>query len=67
MYLELSRRAYAMLCSAPDTLTIRYTSGLIAELPPEDRELIRGKLETALNADWPKHVTKALANVQPAA
>ena len=67
MYLELSRRAYAMLCSAPDTLTIRYTSGLIAELPPEDRELIRGQLETALDADWPKHVTKALANVQPAA
>jgi hypothetical protein len=67
MYLALSRRAYAILCSPADTLTIRYTSGFTAELPPEDRELIRGKLETALDIDWPKQVTKALVNVQPAA
>jgi hypothetical protein len=67
MYLALSRRAYAILCSTSDTLTIRYTSGLTAELPPEDRELIRAKLEEALDAGWPGYVTKALVNAQPAA
>jgi hypothetical protein len=40
-YLALSQRAYAILCSASHTLTIHYTSGLIAEVPPEDRELVR--------------------------
>jgi hypothetical protein len=67
MYLALSRQAYAILCSTSRTQTIRYTSDLAAELPPEDRELVRAKLETALDADWPRYVTKALANVQPAA
>jgi hypothetical protein len=67
MYLALSQRAYTILCSASDTLTIHYASGFTAELPPEDREPIRAKLEELLDARWPGYVTKALANTRPAA
>jgi hypothetical protein len=67
MYLALSQRAYAILCSASQTLTIHDTSGRAAEIPPEDRELVRAKLEEALDARWPGYVTQALANAQPAA
>ena len=67
LYLALSQRAYTIVCSAVRTLTIHYTSGLTAEIPPEDRELVRAKLEAALDASWPGYVTKALANAQPAA
>jgi hypothetical protein len=35
-------------------------------VPPEERELLRAKLETALNAGWPGYVTQALAKA-PAA
>jgi hypothetical protein len=61
MYLELSERAYAILCSTRDTVTIRYTSGRTAEIPSEDRELVRAKLEEALDVRWPGYVTRALA------
>lgn len=47
-------------------LTIHYTSGLTAEVPSEDRELVRAKLDEVLDARWPGYVTKALANAQPA-
>jgi hypothetical protein len=67
MYLTLSQRAYTILCSASHTLTIHDTSGRTAEISPEDRELVRAKLEEALDARWPGYVTKALANAQPAA
>jgi hypothetical protein len=67
MYLALSMRAYTIMCSASHTLTIHDTSGRVAEIPPEDRELVRGKLEEALDARWPRYVTEALANAQPAA
>jgi hypothetical protein len=67
MYLAMSQRAYSIVCSASRTLTIHYTSGLIAEVLPEERELVRAKLEEALDARWPGYVTKALANAQPAA
>jgi len=66
LYLELSQRAYTTLCSAAHTLTMHYTSGDIAEVPPEERELLRAKLETALNAGWPGYLTQALAKA-PAA
>jgi hypothetical protein len=66
MYLALSQRAYTILCSASRTLTIHDTSGRAAEIPAEDRELVRAKLEQALDARWPRYVTKALANAQPA-
>jgi len=67
IYLTLSQRAYTILCSASHTLTIHDTSGRTAEIPPEDRELVRAKLEEALDARWPTYVTKALTNAQPAA
>ena len=67
MYLALSQRAYTILCSASRTLAIHDTSGRTAEIPPEDRELVRAKLEEALDARWPEYVTKALADAQPAA
>jgi hypothetical protein len=66
LYLELSERTYTILCSTAHTLTIHYTSGDIAEVPPEERELLRAKLETALNAGWPGYVTQALAKAPPA-
>jgi len=66
LYLELSQRAHTILCSTAHTLTIHYTSGDIAEVPPEERELLRAKLETALNAGWSCYVTQALAKA-PAA
>src|SRR5205814_8951627 len=52
MYLTVSRRAYSVLCSASDTLTIHCTSGLTSEVRPEDRELVRAKLEEALDTGW---------------
>jgi hypothetical protein len=69
MYLALSQRAwaYTILCSASHTLTIHHSSGLTAEVPPEDRELVRAKLEEALDARWPRYLAKALANAQPTA
>jgi hypothetical protein len=67
MYLAVSRRAYSILSSASGTLTIHYTSGLTAEVRPEDRELVRAKLEEALDTGWPGYVTTALADAQPAA
>ena len=67
MYLALSQRAYTILCSASRTLAIHDTSGRTAEIPPEDRELVRAMLEEALDARWPEYVTKALADAQPAA
>jgi hypothetical protein len=67
MYLALSQRAYTTLCSASRMLTIHDTSGRIAEIRPEDRELVRARLEEALDARWPGYVTKALADAQPAA
>ena len=67
VYLALSQRAYTIVCSAAHALTIHYTWGLIAEVPPGDRELIRAKLEEVLDARWSGYVTKALANAQPAA
>jgi hypothetical protein len=67
MYLALSQRAYTILCSASRTLTIHDTSGRSAELPPEDRELVRANLEEVLDARWSRYVTKALVNGQPPA
>ena len=67
MYLSVSQRAYAILCSTAPHLTIDYTSGDMAEVTPEDRELVRANCEAALDADWPGYVTTALASGQPAA
>jgi len=67
MYLSVSQRAYTILCSTARTLTIYHTSGGRAEVPPEDRELVRANFEVALDTDWPGYVTQALAGVQPAA
>ena len=67
IYLSVSQRAYAILCSAAHTLTIQYTSRSAAEVLPEDRELVRANFEAALDADWPGYVAQAIANAQPAA
>jgi hypothetical protein len=67
LYLELSQRAYTILCSTAHTLTLHYTSGDISEVPPEERELLRAKFQTALDAGWPGYVTQALAKAPPAA
>lgn len=67
MYLSLSQRAHSILCSTARTLMIYYASGGRAEVPPEDRELVRANFEAALNADWAGYVTQALAGIQSAA
>jgi hypothetical protein len=67
LYLELSQRAYTILCSTARTLTMHYTSGDRSEMPPEERELLRAKFETALDAGWPGYITQALAKAPPAA
>jgi hypothetical protein len=67
MYLALSQWAYAILCAASQTVTVHCTSGLTADVPLHDRELVRAKLEAALDARWPGYVTRALANAQSAA
>jgi hypothetical protein len=67
LFVMVSRRAYTILCSAAHNLTIHYTSGSKAEVPPEERELVRANFEATLNADWPGYISQALANAQPAA
>jgi hypothetical protein len=67
LFIMVSSRAYTILCSTARNLTIHYTSGGIAEVPPEERELVRASFESRLHADWPGYITKALANAQPAA
>jgi len=54
------------LCSVTRNLTIHDTSGRNAEIPPEDRERVRAKLEEALDARWAGYMTKALTNARPA-
>jgi hypothetical protein len=39
--LTVSSRAYTILCSTARNLTLSYTSGCTAEVPPEERELVR--------------------------
>lgn len=58
MYLSLSQRAHAILCPTARTLTIYYASGGRAEVPPEDRELVRASFEVALDPDWPGCVSR---------
>lgn len=67
LFVAVSRRAYAILCSTTGNLTIHYTSGSTVEIPAEERELVRASFEAALHADWPGHITEALASAQPAA
>ena len=63
----VSRKAYTILCSTAPHVTIYYTSGRRAEIPPEERELLRASFEARLHADWPGYITQALASAQPAA
>ena len=63
----VSSHAYSILCSTVRNLTIRYTSGSAAELPIEERELVRSSFEARLDADWPDYVTRRLTGAQPAA
>jgi hypothetical protein len=67
LFLTISHKAYMILCSASYELAIHYTSGQKAEVPPEERELVRASLESALDADWPGYVAEALASAQSAA
>ena len=67
LFVMVSRRAYSILCSTAHNLTINYTSGSAAEIPPEERELLRASFDATLDADWPAYVAKALASAQPAA
>src|SRR5258708_17851098 len=67
LFVMVSRRAYSILCSAAHNLTINYTSGSAAEIPPEERELLRASFDATLDADWPAYAAKALASAQPAA
>jgi len=66
LIVTVSSRAYTILCSTARTLTIHYTSGA-ADIPPEERELIRASFEARLDTDWPGYITHALARAQPAA
>jgi hypothetical protein len=67
LFITVSRRAHVILCSAARTLTIYCTDGNVAEVAPEERELVRASFEARLNADWPSYITQALAGVKPAA
>ena len=67
LFVRVSSRAYTILCSTARNLTIHYTDGSKAEVPPEERELVRTSFEARLDADWPKYLARTLANVQPAA
>jgi hypothetical protein len=67
IYLSLSQHAYTILCSTARNLTIYDTSSGKVEVPAEDRELVRAKFESALDADWPRYMTTALASAEPAA
>jgi len=67
LFIMVSSRAYTILCSTARDLTVHYTDGSKAEIPPGERELLRAGFEARLDADWPGFVTKALANAQPAA
>jgi hypothetical protein len=64
LYITVSQRAYTIVCSPARTLTIHYTSGGEVEVPPEERELVRARLEAALDADWPSYIVEALAGAQ---
>jgi hypothetical protein len=67
LFVMVSSRAYTILCSTARNLTIHYTDGTTAEIPPEERELVRASFEARLDADWPGYVTKALENARSAA
>jgi hypothetical protein len=67
LIVTVSSKAYTILCSTARTLTIHYTSGGAADIPPEERELVRASFEARLDADWPGYITRALASAQPAA
>jgi hypothetical protein len=67
LFITVSRRAHMILCSAAHSLTIYCTDGSVAEVTPEERELVRASFEARLNADWPSYITQALAGAQPAA
>jgi hypothetical protein len=67
LFVPVSRRAHMILCSAAHSLTIYCTDGNVADVAPEERELVRASFEARLNADWPSYLTRVLANVQPAA
>jgi hypothetical protein len=67
LFIMVSSRAYTILCSTARNLTVHYTDGSKAEVPPGERELLRAGFEARLDADWPGFITKALANAQPAA
>jgi hypothetical protein len=63
LFVMVSRMAYTILCSAARNLTIHYTSGYTAGVPPEERELVRASFEATLDTDWPGFITQALAGV----
>ena len=67
LFVMVSRRAYTILCSTTADLTIYSTTGSTAEIPPEERELVRIGFEAALDANWPPYIAQALVNAQPAA
>jgi hypothetical protein len=67
LFVTVSRRAHMILCSAARSLTVYCTDGNVAEVAPEERELVRASFEARLNADWPSYITRALASAQPAA
>jgi hypothetical protein len=67
LFVTVSRRAHMILCSAVHSLTIYCTDGNMAEVEPEERELVRASFEARLNTDWPSYIAQALAGAQPAA
>ena len=65
LIVKVSPRAYAILCSPARNLSVRNTSGSVAEPAVGEREMVRAALKTRLDADWPTYITKALANTVP--
>jgi hypothetical protein len=67
LFVTVSRKAHMIVCSAAHSLTIHCTDGIVAEVAPEERELVRASFEARLSADWPGYIAQTLASAQPAA
>ena len=67
LFVMVSPRAHTILCSTVHNLTIYFTDGSKAEIPPAERELVRADFEVTLDRDWPGYAAKALASAQAVA
>jgi hypothetical protein len=60
IYLTVSERAYALLCSAAVTVNVVSRKGI--QPGNEERELVRQALTVRLSADWPGYIRDLLSS-----